>query len=83
MLGIREGGNTIFRRKKISSPSAENFRRGTLLFCVSEIFRERRTLWLMGGGYQDFPSKTLSLTVPKNFSGESFTASLISGIEKC
>ena len=35
-----------------------------------------------GGGYQDFPSKKLSLTVPKNVSGESFTASLISGIEK-
>ncbi len=35
-LGIREGGNT---RSKNSSPSAEKFRRGTLLFCVSEIFR--------------------------------------------
>ena len=35
-----------------------------------------------GGGYQDFPSKTISLTVPKNFAGESFTVSLISGIEK-
>ena len=36
-----------------------------------------------GGGYQDFPSKTFSLTVPKKFAGESFTASLISSIEKC
>ncbi len=36
-----------------------------------------------GGVYQDFPSKTISLTVPKNFAGESFTASLISSLEKC
>ena len=36
-----------------------------------------------GGGYQDFPSKKYSLTVPKNFSGQSFTASFFSGIEKC
>ena len=35
------------------------------------------------GKYQDFPSKNLSLTVPKNFTGESFTASLVSGIKKC
>ena len=36
-----------------------------------------------GGGYQDFPSKNLSLTVPKIFAGEYSTASLISGIENC
>ena len=36
-----------------------------------------------GGGYQDFPSKKFSLTVPESFAGESFTASLISSIEKC
>ena len=33
------------------------------------------------GGYQVFPSKIFSLTVPKNFAGESFTVSLLSGIE--
>ncbi len=33
------------------------------------------------GGYQVLPSKNFSLTVPKNFAGESFTVSLISGIE--
>ena len=36
-----------------------------------------------GGGYQDFPSKNFSFTLPKSFAGESFTVSLISGIEKC
>ena len=38
MLGIREGGNTIFRRKNFVS-QCRKFCRGTLLFCVSEIFR--------------------------------------------
>ena len=33
------------------------------------------------GGYQVLPSENFSLTVPKNFAGESFTVSLISGIE--
>ena len=32
--------------------------------------------------YHDFPLKNFRLTVPKNFVGESFSASLISGIEK-
>ena len=32
--------------------------------------------------YQDFPSKIFSLTWPKNFVGEPFSVSLISGIEK-
>ena len=36
-----------------------------------------------GGSYQDLPSKIFCLTVPKNFVGESFSVSLISGIQKC
>ena len=35
-----------------------------------------------GGEYQNFPSKTFCLTVPKNFVGEPFSVSLISGIGK-
>ena len=35
-----------------------------------------------GGGYQDFPSEIICLTAPKNFAGEPFSVSLISGIEK-
>ena len=35
----------------------------------------------MGGNYQDFPSKIFCLTVPKNFVGEHFRVSLISGNE--
>ena len=33
-------------------------------------------------GYQELPSKTVCLTVPKISVGESFTVPLISGIEK-
>ncbi len=83
MLDIRQGGNTILRRK-FSSSSAEKLRTATTLCSVSEIFRGRKSLWIKGGGlYQDFPSKTISLTVPKIFPGESLTASLISSLEKC
>ena len=36
-----------------------------------------------GGGVSRFSVKKNSLTVPKIFAAESFTASLFSGIEKC
>ena len=32
--------------------------------------------------YQDFPSKTICLTVPRNFAGKPFSVSLLSGAEK-
>ena len=51
-------------------------------FCVSENFCYRKMLGIREGGYQDFPSKTFCLTVPKIFVGEPFSVSLISGIEK-
>ena len=35
-----------------------------------------------GAGYQDFPSNFFCLTVAKNFVGQPFSVSLISGIEK-
>ena len=35
-----------------------------------------------GGKYPDFPPKVFCLTVPKNFVGEPFSVSLISGVEK-
>ena len=61
-----------FSLEKISSHSAEKIRRGTLLcfrkFLLSKNVRFER------GGYQDFPSKTFCLTVPKNFVSEPFCA---------
>ena len=77
------GGKSRFSVEKIFSHSAEKFRRATLLCSVSEIFRRGKSLWIKGGGNQEFASKKFSLPVPKNFAGESFTASLISGIGKC
>ena len=32
--------------------------------------------------YQDFPSKTFCLTVPRNFARKPFSVSLLSGVEK-
>ena len=56
-------------------------RRGALLCCVSEKFRKREWLWIRRGEYEDFPSIVFCLTVLKNFVGEPFRVSLISGIE--
>ena len=75
------GGIKIFRRKIFLSqcriifqghPVEQCFRN----FPVAKKFVDKR------GVYQEFPSKYFSLTVPKNFAGESFTVSLISSIEK-
>ena len=77
-----EGSIKIFHQKIFLSHSAENFRRG-ILYCCSN-FGYRKSLDKKGGGgeYQDIPSKIFCLTVPKKFVGESFSVSLISGIEK-
>ena len=54
-------------------------RTGTLLcfgkFLVPKKFMEER------GGFQNFPSKLLGLTVSKKFAVESFSVSLVSGTE--
>ena len=69
-----------FPLRNFWSHSAKKFRRGTLLcfrkFLLPKNARDKR------GGYQDFPSKTFCLTVPKIFVGEPFSVSLISGIQK-
>ena len=45
-------------------------------FPVAKKFMDKK------GECQDFPSKISCLTVPKNFVGQPFRVSLISGIEK-
>ena len=63
------------------SHSTEKFHRGIHLcfrkYLVSKKLKEERVR-----EYQDFPSKNFCLAVPKNFVGESFSASLFSGIKK-
>ena len=46
-------------------------------FSVVKKLMDERT-----GEYQDFPSKTFCLTVPRNFVGKSFSVSLPSGAEE-
>ena len=70
-----------FPFKNFLSHNTETFRRGTLLYCVSEKFRQRKSLWIRRGEYHDFPSEFFCLTVPKNFVGDPFGVSLIWGIE--
>ncbi len=63
-LDKRGGGIEIFRRKILVS-QCRNFDRETLLCCVSEKFRLRKSLWIRAGEYHDFLSKNFCLTVPK------------------
>ena len=45
--------------------NAETFRKGTLLCCVSEKFRQRSRLWIRKGGIRIFRRKVFCLRVPK------------------
>ena len=79
-----ERATSRFSVENFLSGSIEKFRSGTLLcfttFLVSKKFMEKGG----GGGkrlYQEFP-QSLFVSAPKNFVGESFNVSLISGIEK-
>ena len=57
---------------KLLSHNAEKFGKRTLLCCLSENFRYRKSLCIGGGGYQDFPSKNFCLTMPKTLAREPF-----------
>ena len=46
------------------------------------LFSGSEKFWIGGGDYQDFPSKSLYLTVRKLSVGESFTVGLVLRIEK-
>ena len=68
-----EGGCQDFSSKVFCATMSRNFRKGTLLCCVPEKFRQRKGLWIRGGkDYQDFPSKSFCLTMPKTFAQEPF-----------
>ena len=55
------------------NPSVPCFRKFPV---VKKLMNER------GGEYQDFPSKTFGLSVLRNFVGNPFSVSLLSGAEK-
>ena len=71
-----EGGVSRFSVESFLFHIAEKFCRWTLLCCVSESFRQRKSLWIRGEGEcQDFRSKIFCLTVPKKFVEEPFCVS--------
>ena len=78
------GGLSKLPVENFLSHSTETFCRGTLLFCASEKFCWRKSLWKRSGEgeYRNIPSKFFCLKMPKSFEGESFSVSLISGIER-
>ena len=69
----------VFRRNFFVSQCRKSSQ-ATLLCCVSENFRLRKSLWIRGG-YQDVSSKIFCLTLPIFFVGESSIVALISGTE--
>ena len=75
----RGGGVSRFAVESFLSHSAEKFRRGTLQ-CVTN-FGYRKISYFRELCH-DFVSKIFCLTVPKNFVGEPFSVSLLSGIER-
>ena len=74
------GGLSRFSIENLLSHSTEKLRRGTLL-CSRKILVSKNVRDKRGGESHNFPSKFFRLIVPKIFVGESFSVSLISGIE--
>ena len=73
-----------FSIENLLSHSAEKFRRGILQCCVSENFRSPKSLSIKTGGGEGGLGVSVEnfFSVLKNFVRESFSVSLISGIEK-
>ena len=75
----KRGVSRLFVQNFLSH-STEKLRRGTLL-CSRKTLVSKNVRDKTGGEYHNFPSKFFCLTVPKNFVGEPFSVSMISGIE--
>ena len=63
-----------FSVKNYLSHNAEFFRKGTLLCCVSEKFRQRKRSWTRKRAIKIFRRKFFCLTVPKKSVGQHFFA---------
>ena len=77
-------GISRFSIKNIVVPQYRKYFVGEPCF-ISENFWYRKNLWIRGGrggGSITIFRQKMSLTVPKNFVGETFSVSLISGIER-
>ena len=80
MLGTREAGENHNFALKFFFLSAEKFRRGILQCLINFGYRK---ILCFGGlcHYFRFSVEIFFVSVPKNFVGEPFSVSLISGIE--
>ena len=79
-----KGGDIkTFRRKNFHSQCRKKLQGNSVVQCFRNMPVAKKFIHKGGRGNQDFPSEKFSLTVPKKFAGESFTVSLISGIEIC
>ena len=76
----KEGEASRFCRNFFHLTGPKKLRQGTIL-CFRKFLVGKNILWIRGG-YHDFLSKFSCLVVPKNFVGEPFSVSLISGIER-
>ena len=74
-------GISRFSIENLLSHSTKKFRRGTLL-CFTKSVVSKKFMEMRGREYHDFLSKFFCLTVPKNFVGEPFSVSQISGIDR-
>ena len=82
MLGIKEMGKHQDIPSKFFCLIVPNISWGNPFLQCFRNFLEGKNV-MDKGGDQEFASENFSLTDLKKFAGESFTVSLISGIEKC
>ena len=73
-MDIKGGGSIKIFRRNFLSHSAENLRRGPFSAVLQKFPVAKKFMDRGGGGgeNQDFPSKIVCLTVPKNFVVETF-----------
>ena len=83
-IWIREGVGSIkiFYRKFSFSQCRKFSQVNPSVLCFRKISVLKKFMDKRGVEYQDFPSKTFCLTVPKNFVGKPFSVSLFSGAEE-
>ena len=70
----RRGEASRFCRNFFYLTGPKNLSQGAIL-CFRKFLVGKNILWIRGGGYHVFPSKSFCLTVPKYFIGEHFGVS--------
>ena len=83
-IWIREGvGSIRIYYRKFSFSQCRKFSQvNPSVLCFRKISVLKKFMDKRGVEYQDFPSETFCLTVPRNFVGKPFSVSLLSGAEE-